>query len=210
MAHLIPGQRNCAPDLSLTIGRIEADCFNKDSQYGCAMVPMFTRYFISRLTVTLVLPSHLCYGLIRYDLHSEHTHHLARNVDSTVRSRHAHRPRINVTSNHTLSIRPIVRNSANLKVVTGGIIRGVERDIALGMAVCSRHGVGSAIEVVHVGVGVVEDLVVVDVVAVDCSAGTVDRYLAGAAAAVGVRGLSFDFAAGYAVVLAELGGGLDG
>jgi len=95
-------------------------------------------------------------------------------------------------------------------VVTRSIIRSVERDIALGMAVRSRHGVGSAIEVVHVGVGVVEDSVVVDVVAVDCSAGHVDRDLAGAAAAVGVRGFGFDFAAGYAVVLAELGGVLDG
>jgi len=92
-------------------------------------------------------------------------------------------------------------------VVTGGIIRGVERDIALGVAVRSRHGVGSTIEVVHVGVGVVKDLVVVDVVAVNCSAGAVDGDLAGAAAAVGVRGFGFDFAAGYAVVLAELGEG---
>ena len=150
------------------------------------------------------------YRLMRRHLDKAYSHRLTGNVDSTVRSRHAHRPRVNVTSNHTLSIRPIVRNSANLEVVAGGVVRGVERDIALGMAVCSRHGVGGAIEVVHVGVGVVEDLVVVDVVAVDCSAGHVDRDLAGAAAAVGVRGFGFDFAAGYAVVLAELGRGLDG
>jgi len=139
-----------------------------------------------------------------------HVPHLTRDINSTIRSRHAHRPRINVLGNHTLSIRPIVRNSANLEVVTGGIISGVERDIALGMAVCSRHGIGSAIEVVHVGVSVGVDLVVVDIVAVDSSAGDVDGHLAGAAAAVGVRGFGFDFAAGYAVVLAELDGGLDG
>jgi len=85
----------------------------------------------------------------------------------------------------------------------------MEGNIALGMAVCSRHGVGSAIEVVHVGVSVGVDLVIVNVVAVDSAAGDVDGHLAGAAAAVGVRGFGFDFAAGYAVVLAELGGRLD-
>jgi len=123
---------------------------------------------------------------MRKHLNKAHSHRLTRDVDSTVRSRHAHRPRVNVLGNHTLSVRPIVRNSANLEVVTGGVIRSVERDIALGMAVCSRHGIGSAIEVVHVGISVSVDLVVVDVVAVDSSAGDVDRHLAGATAAVGV------------------------
>jgi len=67
VAHLIPGQRNRASDFSLTIGRIEADYSNKYSQYGCVVVPAITRYFISRLTVTSVLPSQLCYRLMCHD-----------------------------------------------------------------------------------------------------------------------------------------------
>jgi hypothetical protein len=73
------------------------------------------------------------------------------------------------------------------------------------MAVCCRDAIGGAIEVIHVGVGVVVDLIVVDVVAVDSSTGYVDGLLVGAAAAVSVRRFGLDFAAGYAVILAELG-----
>ena len=95
-------------------------------------------------------------------------------------------------------------------MIARAIVRSVERNIAQGMAISCRDGTGSAIEVFHIGIVVVVDHVVVDVVAVECSASYIDRCLVVAAAAVGVRGLSFDFAAGYAVVLAELGGVLDG
>ena len=78
------------------------------------------------------------------------------------------------------------------------------------MAIRCGNGIGVALEVGRIGVGIDVDFFVVDVVADECSTSRVDDCLAGTAATVAVGGFCFDFATRYAVVeLAGLSEGSD-
>jgi hypothetical protein len=147
------------------------------------------RYWVLHsVPTTLLLPKPVIWDYSIPARHlDQHPYHLTGNIDSTFSARHRNVVRIDIICNHTLRVRPVVRNHADRKGVARGIEGGPDGDIALGVAVCSGDGVGVALEAGRVGVEVGVHVVVVDVVAGETAAEYVDWVgLAGARAAVGV------------------------
>lgn len=126
--------------------------------------------------------------------------HLARNVNRAVRSAHTDSARINFRALCTLRIHPIVVCNTIFKSVTRAVERRLHRNIALRTTISRRHSCRVPVKSIR-GARLVIDAVAADVVAVDEAFGhDVDGGLAGAAAAVAVGGLGFDFAHVLALV----------